>query len=259
MCGKPGHISRNYGTPNVINNIPRIAGAPSQIVPRNEGPPAQSKAKTFNYMSMKDAVPSSDVVAWKYLEPVAGSYEKKSTKSEARSGIFQKVCRRPPGNCRRPSGEQAPAWDWRRPPGFGFSDSGFSNLSSIGLLQLLFLVDSYINDIPVYSKIELEHMDYLRMVLEILRQQKLYAKFSQCEFWLREVQFLGHVMSNEGVKVDLSKIEAVINWERPKTPTEQTEAHGLSEITEMWKPNFRNIRKSSRSTLVQRGNSQQST
>ena len=50
--------------------------------------------------------------------------------------------------------------------------------------------------------------------------EKLYAKFSKCEFWLREVQFLGHVVSNEGIKVDPSKIEAVLNWDRPRTPTE---------------------------------------
>ncbi|KAL8097338.1 hypothetical protein AgCh_030468 [Apium graveolens] len=52
------------------------------------------------------------------------------------------------------------------------------------------------------------------------RKKKLYAKFSKCEFWLQEVQFLGHIVSNEGIKVDPAKIEAIINWERPRTPTE---------------------------------------
>ena len=56
----------------------------------------------------------------------------------------------------------------------------------------------------------------------------MYAKFSKCEFWLREVQFLGHVVSNEGIKVDPSKIEAVMNWDRPRTPTEVRSFLGLA-------------------------------
>ncbi|GJZ00169.1 ATP-dependent DNA helicase PIF1-like protein [Tanacetum coccineum] len=57
-------------------------------------------------------------------------------------------------------------------------------------------------------------------VLSMLKHEKLYAKFSKCEFWLREVQFLGHVINNEGIKVDPTKINAIMNWEQPKTPTE---------------------------------------
>ncbi|KAL8097339.1 hypothetical protein AgCh_030469 [Apium graveolens] len=59
------------------------------------------------------------------------------------------------------------------------------------------------------------------------RKKKLYAKFSKCEFWLQEVQFLGHIVSNEGIKVDPAKIEAIINWERPRTPTEVRSFLGL--------------------------------
>ena len=61
-----------------------------------------------------------------------------------------------------------------------------------------------------------------------MRREKLYAKFSKCEFWLREVQFLGHVVSNEGIKVNPSKIEAVLNWDRPRTPTEVRSFLGLA-------------------------------
>ncbi|KAL8121324.1 hypothetical protein AgCh_018164 [Apium graveolens] len=86
----------------------------------------------------------------------------------------------------------------------------------------------FIDDILIYSKIEEEHAEHLRIVLEILRQEKLYAKFSKCEFWLKEVRFLGHVISNKGVKVDTTKIEAIINWERPKTPTEVRSFMGLA-------------------------------
>ncbi|KAL8108572.1 hypothetical protein AgCh_024881 [Apium graveolens] len=78
----------------------------------------------------------------------------------------------------------------------------------------------FIYDILIYSKTEEDHAEYLRTALEILRKKKLYAKFLKCEFWLQEVQFLGHIVSNEGIKVDPAKIEAITNWERPRTPTE---------------------------------------
>lgn len=86
----------------------------------------------------------------------------------------------------------------------------------------------FIDDILVYSKDEVEHEQHLREVLEVLRKEKLYAKFSKCEFWLREVQFLGHVVTREGVKVDPSKIEAMMNWEPPKSPTEIRSFLGLA-------------------------------
>ena len=86
----------------------------------------------------------------------------------------------------------------------------------------------FIDDIFIYSKSKEEHAEHLKFILEILRQEKLYAKFSKCEFWLREVQFLGHVVSSEGIKVDSAKIEAVVHWERPKTPTEVRSFMGLA-------------------------------
>ena len=86
----------------------------------------------------------------------------------------------------------------------------------------------FIDDILIYSKSMEEHAEHLRVILEILRKEKLYAKFSKCEFWLKEVQFLGHVVSSEGIKVDPAKIEAVVNWERPKTPTEVRSFLGLA-------------------------------
>ncbi|GKA26101.1 hypothetical protein Tco_0712210 [Tanacetum coccineum] len=62
-----------------------------------------------------------------------------------------------------------------------------------------------------------EHVEHLRLVLELLKKEKLYAKFSKCEFWLREVQFLRHVINGNGIHVDPSKIEAVKNWKVPRT------------------------------------------
>ncbi|GJV41187.1 putative reverse transcriptase domain-containing protein [Tanacetum coccineum] len=75
----------------------------------------------------------------------------------------------------------------------------------------------FIDDILVYSKSKEEHEVHLREVLETLRKERLYAKFSKCEFWLHEVQFLGHVINFEGLKVDPAKIEAVMNWQAPKS------------------------------------------
>ncbi|KAL0560986.1 hypothetical protein IC582_001404 [Cucumis melo] len=70
----------------------------------------------------------------------------------------------------------------------------------------------FIDDILVYSKTEVEHEDHLHQVLGTLRANKLYVKFSKCEFWLKKVYFLRHVVSSEGVSVDPAKIEAVTSW-----------------------------------------------
>ncbi|GJW15595.1 putative reverse transcriptase domain-containing protein [Tanacetum coccineum] len=69
----------------------------------------------------------------------------------------------------------------------------------------------FIDDILIYSKTQEEHVEHLRLVLELLKKEKLYAKFSKCEFWLREVQFLRHVINGNGIHVDPSKIKAVKN------------------------------------------------
>ncbi|KAJ9546328.1 hypothetical protein OSB04_018871 [Centaurea solstitialis] len=86
----------------------------------------------------------------------------------------------------------------------------------------------FIDHILIYSKSREEHVEHLREVLEILRRERLYAKFSKCAFWLEEVQFLGHIINREGIKVDPAKIEAVMNWEIPKAPTEIRSFLGLA-------------------------------
>ena len=73
----------------------------------------------------------------------------------------------------------------------------------------------FVDDIMIYSQSEVEHEDHLRIVLQLLRDHQLYAKFSKCEFWFAEVGFLGHVVSASGVSVDPGKVEAVMSWERP--------------------------------------------
>ena len=78
----------------------------------------------------------------------------------------------------------------------------------------------FIDDILVYSKDAQEHEQHLRIVLEMLREKKLYAKLSKCDFWLKKVSFLGHIVSAEGIRVDPAKIEAVVNWKSPQNVTE---------------------------------------
>jgi hypothetical protein len=73
----------------------------------------------------------------------------------------------------------------------------------------------FIYDILIFSKMEEEHKKHLRLVLEKLRSNQLYAKFSKCEFWLTEVTFLGHVISTGGVSVDPGKVRDVLNWMPP--------------------------------------------
>ena len=75
----------------------------------------------------------------------------------------------------------------------------------------------FVDDILIYSQSEWEHEYHLRIVLQLLRDHQLYAKFSKCEFWLTEVRFLGHVVSASGVSVDPEKVEVVMSWKRPKS------------------------------------------
>jgi hypothetical protein len=70
----------------------------------------------------------------------------------------------------------------------------------------------FIDDILVYSKIEEEHEEHLRIVLQNLRKQKLYVKFDKCDFYQKKIQYLGHVISAEGIVVDPEKIRAIIEW-----------------------------------------------
>ena len=74
----------------------------------------------------------------------------------------------------------------------------------------------FIDDILVYSKDAQEHEQHLRIVLETLREKKLYAKLGKCDFWLKKVSFLGHIVSSEGIRVDPAKIKAVVNWKSPQ-------------------------------------------
>ena len=86
----------------------------------------------------------------------------------------------------------------------------------------------FIEDILVYSKDREDHDTHLRVVLETLRKEQLYAKLSKCEFWLREVSFLGHIVSEEGIRVDTRKIEVILEWKPPRSVTEVHRFLGLA-------------------------------
>ncbi|KAJ0886150.1 putative nucleotidyltransferase, Ribonuclease H [Helianthus annuus] len=101
-----------------------------------------------------------------------------------------------------------------------------------------------IGDILIYSRNKDEHEHHLRTIIKLLKKEKLYAKFSKCEFWLREVQFLGHVVNEKGIHVDPSKIEAIKNWSAPKTPTEIRQFLGLAGYYRRFIVNFSKIAQS---------------
>nr|GEZ25685.1 putative reverse transcriptase domain-containing protein [Tanacetum cinerariifolium] len=84
-----------------------------------------------------------------------------------------------------------------------------------------------IDDILIYSKDEKEHEKNLKEILEFLKKEELYAKFSKCEFWIPKVQFLGHVIDSQGIHVDPTKIESIKDWASPKSPTEIRQFLGL--------------------------------
>ena len=86
----------------------------------------------------------------------------------------------------------------------------------------------FIDDFLVYSKSEEEHAEHLRIVLRVLKEKKLFAKLSKCEFWLREVSFLGHVILKGGIAMDSSNVDAVLQWESPKSVFEIRSFLGLA-------------------------------
>ncbi|WVZ52224.1 hypothetical protein U9M48_003306, partial [Paspalum notatum var. saurae] len=93
-------------------------------------------------------------------------------------------------------------------------------MNSVFMNELDKFVVVFIDDILIYSKNEKEHEEHLRIVLTRLREHKLYVKFRQCAFWLNEVSFLGHILSEKGVAVDPSNVKDVLNWKQPKTVIE---------------------------------------
>jgi hypothetical protein len=116
-------------------------------------------------------------------------------------------------------------------------------MNKVFMEELYRFVVVFIDNILIYSEIVEEHEEHLRIVLERLRQQKLYAKFSKCEFWMEKVAFLGHVLSAEGTAVDPSKVESVTKWEQPLNMTDIRSFLGMAGYYRRFIENFSKIAK----------------
>ncbi|GKE15394.1 putative reverse transcriptase domain-containing protein [Tanacetum coccineum] len=110
----------------------------------------------------------------------------------------------------------------------------------------------FIDDILIYSKDEKEHEEHLKAILELLKKEQLYAKFSKCEFWIPKVQFLGHVINSRGIHVDPAKIESIKDWASPRPPTEICQFLRLAGYYRRFIEGFSKIAKSM-TKLTQKG------
>ncbi|GKB25348.1 putative reverse transcriptase domain-containing protein [Tanacetum coccineum] len=102
----------------------------------------------------------------------------------------------------------------------------------------------FIHDILIYSKSKQDHEEHLKLILEFLKKEELYAKFSKCEFWIPQVQFLGHVIDSQGIHVDPAKIKLIKDRASPKTPTEICQFLGLVGYYRRFIKGFSKIAKS---------------
>ncbi|GJZ59109.1 putative reverse transcriptase domain-containing protein [Tanacetum coccineum] len=101
----------------------------------------------------------------------------------------------------------------------------------------------FIDDILIYSKNKQEHEEHLKLILELLKKEELYTKFSKCKFWIPKLQFLGHVIDGEGIHVDLAKIESIKDWASPKSPMKIHQFLGLAGYYQRFIEGFSKIAK----------------
>jgi hypothetical protein len=116
-------------------------------------------------------------------------------------------------------------------------------MNSVFISELDKFVMVFIDDILVYSENEEEHEQHLRIILQRLCDHQLYAKFSKCAFWPKEVPFLGHVISGECIAVDPSKVQEVLEWKSPRSVTQICSFLGLVGYYHQFIPNFFKIAK----------------
>ena len=98
-----------------------------------------------------------------------------------------------------------------------------------------------IDDVLVYSRSEEEHEQHLRVVLQTLKEHRLFAKFNKCVFWLERVQFLGHVIIGAGIQVDPAKVEAIVSWQRSKNAIKIHSFLGLASYYRRFVQKFSSI------------------
>jgi hypothetical protein len=116
-------------------------------------------------------------------------------------------------------------------------------MNSVFIPDLDKFVMVFIDNILIYSKNEEEHEKHVRIILQRHREHQLYAKFCKCAFWLKEVPFLGHVISAEGIVVDPSKVQEVLDWKSPKSVMQIRSFLRLAEYYRRFIPNFSKISK----------------
>jgi hypothetical protein len=116
-------------------------------------------------------------------------------------------------------------------------------MNSVFMPELDKFVVVFIDDILIYSKTREDHANHICVILQLLRDHRLYAKFSKCEFWLDSVKFLGHTISSEGISVDPTKVQEVMDWEPPTSVHQIRSFLGLAGYYRRFIPDFSKIAK----------------
>src|SRR3954466_15406995 len=116
-------------------------------------------------------------------------------------------------------------------------------MNSIFMEYLDKFVVVYLDDILIYSKNEEEHTEHLRLVLMKLREHRLYANFSKCDFWLPEVTYLGHVISANSIAVNPERVQAVLDWTPPGSVKQVRSFLGLASYCRRFVENSREVAK----------------